>query len=53
MLEFLHRLFIGHIHSWEILEICNVQHNGIKYGRLFILKYKQCGKLKNKQLNAK
>jgi len=53
MLDLLQKLFIGHIHNWVIIETSDVNECGRKYGRMFILKCKNCGNLKKKQIDAK
>lgn len=47
MLEFLYKLFIGHVHKYEIIDTNPiVDDNGKRIGTLYVQKCQVCGKLK-------
>lgn len=47
MLEFLYKLFIGHIHKYEIIHEEAITYGGTKVGNSYIQQCKICGKLQH------
>lgn len=50
MLEFLHKLFIGHSHEWEIIKEVEVTDGWGGRGTRYYLQCKKCGKVINKDI---
>ena len=50
MIGFLWRLIVGHFtqcnHNWETIDEGIVRGNGVEIGRLYVLKCKNCGDMK-------
>ena len=46
MLEFLYKLFIGHVHRYEVINEESITCKGTKIGNSYIQQCKICGKLK-------
>jgi len=46
MLEFLYKLFIGHVHKYEIIHEEHITCKGTKIGNSYIQQCTVCGKLK-------
>jgi hypothetical protein len=49
MIDFLHRLFIGHTHNWvEVKTIrCGVDETGVPDAYIYVLQCSICGDMKN------
>lgn len=46
MIEFLQKLFLGHVHKWELLQKTTFEDQGIYQGVQHIMQCKHCGKIK-------
>ena len=52
MLENLYRIFIGHNHEWETIEVKKITCMGGWWEDIYILKCKHCGKIKQKSIHV-